>query len=204
MAYFPFFVEMNGQRGLVAGGGTVALRKVEKLLPYGAQLTIAAPEISPALQALAAENDLPVWRKKAAPEMVDGFDFVIAATDDPETNHALAARCRGQKIPVNVVDDKDYCSFLFPSLVQSGPLSVGISTGGASPTAAVWLRKQIEALLPDALPEILHWMEQLRPLMFQTLSDEPSRAKAYAALLDAALQKGGPLDSTETQQIIHP
>lgn len=120
MAYFPFFVEMNGQRGLVAGGGTVALRKVEKLLPYGTQLTIAAPEISPALQALAAENDLPVWQKKAAPEMVDGFDFVIAATDDPETNHALAARCREQKIPVNVVDDKDYCNFLFPSLVQSG------------------------------------------------------------------------------------
>lgn len=131
--------------------------------------------------------------------MVDGFDFVIAATDDPETNHALAARCREQKIPVNVVDDKDYCSFLFPSLIQSGPLSVGISTGGASPTAAVWLRKQIEALLPDTL----RWMEQLRPLMFQTLSDEPSRAKAYAALLDAALKKGGPLDDAETQQIIH-
>ena len=137
------------------------------------------------------------------PEMVDGFDFVIAATDDPETNHALAARCRAQKIPVNVVDDKDYCSFLFPSLIQSGPLSVGISTGGSSPTAAVWLRKQIEALLPDTLPEILRWMEQLRPLMFQTLSNEPSRAKAYAALLDAALKRGGPLSDAETKQIIH-
>ena len=204
MAYFPFYIDIEKKDILVVGGGAVALRKVEKLLPYGAQLTIAAPEISPALQALAAENSLPVWQKKAAPEMVDGFDFVIAATDDPETNHALAARCRGQKIPVNVVDDKDYCSFLFPSLVQSGPLSVGISTGGASPTAAVWLRKQIEVWLPDALPEILRWMEQLRPLMFQTLSDEPSRAKAYAALLNAALKKGRPLNDAETKEIIHP
>ena len=47
-------------------------------------------------------------------------------------------------------------------------------------------------------------MEQLRPLIFQALSDEPSRAKAYAALLDAALKKGSPLDNAETQQIIHP
>lgn len=47
-------------------------------------------------------------------------------------------------------------------------------------------------------------MEQLRPLMFRTLSDEPSRAKAYAALLDAALKKGRPLNDAETQQIIHP
>lgn len=204
MAYFPFFVEMEGQHGLVAGGGTVALRKVEKLLPYGAQLTIVAPKVCKELQKLAGQGALQIRQETVRPEMVDDYDFVVAATDAPEINHVLAARCREQKIPVNVVDDKEYCSFLFPSLVQSGALSVGISTGGASPTAAVWLRKQIEQLLPDSLPEILLWLEQLRPTIFRILPTESRRAKAYATLLESALKKGRPLNDTEMILLLFP
>ena len=204
MAYFPFFVEMEGQHGLVAGGGTVALRKVEKLLPYGAQLTIVAPKVCKELQKLAGQGALQIRQETVRPEMVDAYDFVVAATDDKEVNHALASRSREQKIPVNVVDDKDYCSFLFPSLVRSGALSVGISTGGASPTAAVWLRKQIEQLLPDSLPEILLWLEQLRPTMFRILPTESRRAKAYATLLESALKKGRPLNDTEMILLLFP
>ena len=33
MSYFPFFVEIGQKRCLVVGGGTVAFRKIEKLLP---------------------------------------------------------------------------------------------------------------------------------------------------------------------------
>ena len=32
MAYFPFFVDLNGKTGLIVGGGAVALRKARKLL----------------------------------------------------------------------------------------------------------------------------------------------------------------------------
>ena len=33
MAYFPLFVELQGRRALIVGGGRLALRKAEKLLP---------------------------------------------------------------------------------------------------------------------------------------------------------------------------
>ena len=52
MAYFPFFVDLEGKRGLVVGGGTVALRKVEKLLPYGPRLTVVALEFRPEFREL--------------------------------------------------------------------------------------------------------------------------------------------------------
>ena len=55
MAYFPFFVDLEGQRGLIVGGGTVALRKAEKLLPYGPALTVVAPEPVSELAALPVE-----------------------------------------------------------------------------------------------------------------------------------------------------
>ena len=55
---------------------------------------------------------------------------VVAQSFVPELE-ALegAALCRARRIPVNAVDDKDNCTFLFPALVRRGPLSIGISTG---------------------------------------------------------------------------
>ena len=52
MAYFPMFVELEGRPCLIVGGGAVALRKARKLLPYGPELTVVAPEPIPALTAL--------------------------------------------------------------------------------------------------------------------------------------------------------
>ena len=43
MSYFPFFVEIGQKRCLVVGGGTVAFRKIEKLLPFGVEITVVSP-----------------------------------------------------------------------------------------------------------------------------------------------------------------
>ena len=45
-------------------------------------------------------------------------DFVIAASSDEVLNAKISDYCRQKKIPVNVVDVKDECSFIFPSMLQ--------------------------------------------------------------------------------------
>lgn len=171
MAYFPFFVDLSGQRGLIVGGGTVALRKAEKLLPYGPELTVVAPEPIPDLTALPVTLE----RRRFRETDLEGAGFVIAATDDREENHRISVLCRGQNIPVNAVDDREACSFLFPALVRRGNLSVGISTGGSSPTAAVWLKEQIEGILPEHTEEILTWLEGQRPILKERLPHQRER-----------------------------
>lgn len=197
MAYFPFFVDLEGQRGLIVGGGTVALRKAEKLLPYGPALTVVAPEPVSELAALPVE----LTRREFQPEDLDRADFVIAATDNEEENHRISALCQGRKIPVNVVDDKEACSFLFPALVRRGNLSVGVSTGGSSPTAAIWLKEQIEGLLPEQTEEILTWLEAQRPLLKEHLPDQRARAACFARLFAACLERGRPLTEEERDNV---
>ena len=145
MAYFPLFVELEEKPCLIVGGGTVALRKAEKLLCCGARLTAVAPAFAPGWDALAGRAAL--LRRAFCPADVDGQTLVIAATDDAAVNTAVAAQCRDARIPVNTVDDPGNCTFLFPALVRRGALCVGISTGGASPTAAADVRRRIEAAL---------------------------------------------------------
>ncbi len=165
MSCFPFFMELEGKSILIAGGGRVALGKIEKLLPYGPHLT----------------------------------DFAIAATSNRKTDSQIAALCREKGIPVNAADNPEACTFLFPALVKRGSLTIGISTGGASPTAAVWLKEQIAALLPDRLEEILDFLYDLRPGIKALLPEEKARARAFAGLFHRCLDAGRPLTVSETE-----
>ena len=40
MAYFPMFVDIKKKKCLIVGGGTVALRKVQVLLDFGADVVV--------------------------------------------------------------------------------------------------------------------------------------------------------------------
>ena len=116
MPYFPMFIDLKDKPVLIVGGGAVALRKLEKLRPYGPALTVVAPEISPEIE---AAPDVTVRHRAFQREdLCPPPAMVIAATDDRETNHTVAALCREKNIPVNVADDPAACTFLFPALVQ--------------------------------------------------------------------------------------
>lgn len=194
MPYFPLFIDLKGRSCLIVGGGRVACRKAEKLLPYGPKLTLVAPEFCPELDAL---SGVTLLRRPYTTDDLEGMILVIAATDDTALNHAVSAACQARNIPVNVVDDKQACSFLFPCLVQKGELSVGVSTGGASPTAAIWLKNQINGLLPQNFDEILAWLESLRSRLKADILDENRRAALFSALFRTCLEQGRPLREEE-------
>jgi siroheme synthase-like protein len=101
-----------------------------------------------------------------------------------------------------VVDDPDACTFLFPALVKRGDLSVGISTAGTSPTAAVWLKHQISNLIPAGFDEILTFLEELRPRIKARFPDEQTRSALFASLFQDCLQVGRPLTEAELEDLL--
>lgn len=175
MSYFPFFTDIEGQRCLIVGGGRVAARKAEKLLPFGVSITVCAPEICQEIRDI---KGIDLYEKMFSNELLDGADIVIAATDNAELNHSISALCRERKIPVNVVDDKDYCSFIFPALINRGSMTIGITTGGASPLAARKTRELIEQVLPENLEEALQMLDDMRDEVKKRYSSEKERMGA--------------------------
>ena len=198
MAYFPFFVPLEDKKGLIIGGGAVALRKANSLLDYGPALTVTAPCICRELKAL----PLSIRERPFRPEDVEGMDFVIAASDDRSVNAEAARLCREKKLPVNVADSPEDSTFLFPSLIRRGDLSVGVSTGGASPTAARWLRQEVEALLPHRTEEILSDLQQRRAWAKEQNLQEKSRSDLLRRLFFASLEAGRALTDREAEQIL--
>ncbi len=200
MAYFPMFTDLEGKNVLIIGGGTVALRKCEKLKDYGARITVAAPEIMPELVKM---SDAQI-NAEFTSDMLAERDMVIAATNKRAVNAEAARLCRERGIPINVVDDKELCSFIFPSLIKHGALSIGISTAGSSPSAAVWIKERVTELLPENIEEILAYLEALRPEVAKRIvGEESARARVYKELLSRCIARGTPLSEEETQEYLN-
>ncbi len=193
MAYFPIFIQLEGEDCLVAGGGKVAQRKVEILLEYGPGIRLVAPEVTARLRELGEQGKIRIFLRQFQPEDLEGAGLVIAASNDPAVNGAISAACRRRKIPVNVVDVKEECSFLFPALVKDQDVTVGISTGGGSPAMAGFLKKKIREALPEGFGQAAHWVggqrERLKPhIVIPSLREEIFKELAELAL--SRIQEG--------------
>ena len=200
MTYFPLFVDLEGRRVLIVGGGKTALGKAKRLLAYGPSLTVIAPEVVPELERLPG---ISVTRRAFQTDDVNDDDvFVIAATDDRQINHEISVLCKKRRIPVNVVDTPEDCTFLFPCLVRRGPLSIGISTGGASPTGAIYIKNQINDRLPDTIGEILSWLDSQRQPIKERVSREETRKVIFQHLFARCLSLNRILTPEEAEHII--
>lgn len=198
MAYFPFFVELSGKTGLIVGAGPVARRKIEKLLPFGPALRVVAPEAEAALEALPGVT---VQRRPFRPEDLEGADFAVAAAGSAEIDAQVARLCRQAGIPVNVADGGEEGTFLFPALIRRGMLTVGVSTGGASPGAAAALRDRMAAALPEQTEDLLEYLRRARERA--RVLPGAARHRLLAELLERCLEAERPLTEAETEQVFH-
>ena len=206
MGYFPFFMEIAGKKGVIVGGGKVAARKLEKLLSFGPNLTVIAPKIDECIrnQERRPGEDGEVLLKERAfcMEDLEGADFVIAATDDEALNGRISEYCKKEHIPVNVVDDKEKCSFYFPALVQDGSMTVGISTDGKSPAAASWMRKEISQMIPRGLGKTIDLMGQIRPLIMESGVPETVRKEILEKMFLYCIEREGKVTLPELEEMI--
>lgn len=183
MGYFPFFVDVENQNCLVVGGGVVALRKIEKLLPFNPNITVVSPKVHKEI--LSIENINIIKRKFDFNDLKEK-SFVITATDDKTLNKEIYNSCEENNIPVNTVDDKDNCSFIFPALARNNGVTVAISTSGKSPLYAKYLRKKIENLIQDS-ESIVDNLSKYREKIKNEISLEKNRKVAFEKLLEYSL-----------------
>ncbi|MYE46902.1 MAG: NAD(P)-dependent oxidoreductase, partial [Chloroflexi bacterium] len=109
MGYYPIFVEMDGRRVLLVGGGRVADEKLGKLVDAGADVTIVAPELIAPVREVVGRG-LATWQPRVYEAGdVRGFEVVMIATDDGAVNAGIAAEARALGIWVNAADDVANC-----------------------------------------------------------------------------------------------
>ena len=129
---------------MVVGGGPIAEGKVRNLLKHPCQVVLISPEATDALREWAG-NGRVQWQERPYREgdLKDAF-LAIGATGVLEVDRQMAKEAERERVLLNVVDYVPLCMFIAPSIVERGPVTVAISTSGASPALARKLRESME------------------------------------------------------------
>ena len=189
LCYYPIFLNLQGKRCLVVGGGEVASRKVQGLLDAGAVVVVVSPALTEPLLALAQQGAIQHDARPFQDNDVAGCALVIGATNQPAVNEAVSQAARQRGIWVNIVDTPAACDFIAPAIVRRGALQIAISTGGNSPTLAQRIRAQLEQTYGPQYAELLAWLGQERERIRRQVVVPAARTAHYAQLVDDILER---------------
>ncbi|MEW6481496.1 MAG: bifunctional precorrin-2 dehydrogenase/sirohydrochlorin ferrochelatase [bacterium] len=137
--YYPIFLDIEGKRCVVVGGGKVAKRKIERLLEARADVVVISPDLEEGLK----ERVLWIKREYKNGDLEGAF-IAIAATNDKQINQMVYNEAEKMGILINVVDKPKLCRFIVPSLIQRDDVTIAISTEGKDPSLAKEIRIKIE------------------------------------------------------------
>lgn len=143
-SYYPIFMNIQGKKCVVIGGGQVALRKVKALLEHGARVEVISPVICPELKKMNENGEINVIRADYQPGGLPDALLAIAATDNDKRNLEVAREARNKGVLVNVVDCAENSDFILPSYLRRGDVTIAISTSGRSPALARKIRTKLE------------------------------------------------------------
>ena len=149
-APYPVALHLRGRQVLVVGGGHVAQRRVPGLIGAGAVVRLVSPEVTPALEGMAAGGEVGWEQRRYAAGDIDGAWYVIAATDDPAVNAAVSAEAEAQRIFCVRADDASQASAWTPATGRHEGLTVAV-VANREPRRSAALRDRIIAGLRDGL-----------------------------------------------------
>lgn len=160
--YYPVYLNLQGRKCLVAGGGGVALRKAAALLEHGAEVTVVSPRLCAGLRGLAEEGRIKTIHRPYRSGDMRGVSVAIVATSNRKINRSVAEEARKLRVPVNVVDDPGLSDFIVPSVLRRGDLSIAISTSAKSPALARKIRVRLEGEFGEEYASLVTIVEEAR------------------------------------------
>ncbi|SMD01480.1 siroheme synthase CysG [Primorskyibacter flagellatus] len=162
MKTFPMFLQMQGRRVIIAGGGEQAAQKCRLILKTEAAITVLAPVLDPELADLIAEGRIDWHTGPIRPCDFEGAALVFVATGCRATDSCLHMLAKSAGAIVNVVDQPDLCDALTPSIVDRSPVVVAIGTEGTAPVLARQIKTRLEEILEPRLGDLAALVGRLR------------------------------------------
>jgi precorrin-2 dehydrogenase/sirohydrochlorin ferrochelatase len=204
MSYYPIFTDLKGKRVIVVGGGTIAQRKIETLLEYGAVVGVIAKQLTPSLSRYVQEEKVKLLGREFKDSHLNDAYMVMAATDDHTLNRQISLSAKKKGLLINAVDQPSECNFIVPSILRRGDLLIAISTSGKSPALAKRIREDLEKQYGNEYEILLILMGRLRKEILSRGLSQDENSRMFHGIVDSLILEAiGRKDWMEVASILN-
>lgn len=140
-------LELRDRLVVVVGGGSVAQRRVPRLLASGARVKVISPSATAVVEGLIEPGGRVEWvrRRYAEGDLADAW-YALACTSDPEANAAVVAEATRRRIFCVRADAGELGSAVTPAVGEHEGLTLGVLAGGEPRRSAAVRTALVEAL----------------------------------------------------------
>ncbi|MEJ2147145.1 MAG: NAD(P)-dependent oxidoreductase [Acidobacteriota bacterium] len=160
--YYSAFLDLRSRACLVIGTGDLCDQKAAALARAGARVARA---------------------DRFDPDDAQSVYLIVADVDVDEAR-SIQEFAEAHRIFVNIVDKPEFCSFILPAVLDRGDLKIAVSTGGASPALAGWIRRRLEELFGWEYAILLSELRRTRSKIHRQLPIYSHRKLLYRRLFN--------------------
>jgi uroporphyrin-III C-methyltransferase/precorrin-2 dehydrogenase/sirohydrochlorin ferrochelatase len=188
MRFLPVFLDLHSGVVVLVGAGDLVRAKLRLLASAGARVRWYATDGHHDLGGVGADDAARVELATGDP-LTAGLDGVIAilCAGAGSIGPSMSARAKAVGLPVNVMDDLEHSTFIFPAIVDRGDVVVAVGTGGASPVVARRVRERIEAALPARIGELAGFIGRWRKTIHGLIGEFPLRRRFWERVVDGPI-----------------
>ncbi|KAI9858763.1 MAG: hypothetical protein M1824_004183 [Vezdaea acicularis] len=151
-------------RSIEVGAKPKVIAPADATVHYGLQKRIDEGEVEWVKKTF-EEFDLKTLGRDEVDNVVDAV-FVTLGSRSPMGVH-ISDLCRRLRIPVNVADAPNLCTFTLLSTYTDGPLQIGITTSGKGCKLASRIRREVVSSLPPNLGQACEHLGKLRKRIWE-------------------------------------
>lgn len=185
MPFYPVNLDVRGLRCVVIGGGVVASRKIDALLPCEARIRVISPVVCPHIAQLSAAGLLDWQQRDYKSGDLDAAKLVFAATNDAVIQKKIVSHAAEAGILVNVIDMPEACSFQVPASFRRGELLLTVATGGGSPALAARICRELQKSYGQEYEVLVALMAALRKKIVSSSCNSAEHKQVFEKLLDS-------------------
>ena len=187
MRFLPVFLDLKAGPVVLIGAGELLRAKLRVLAAAGARIRVHAIDGNQDL-GLSPDDAARIEIATADPLTADLAGVIaIVCAGAGDVGVAMSARAKSLGLPVNVMDDLEHSSFIFPAIVDRGDVVVAVGTGGTSPVVARRVREKIEALLPARIGELAEFIGGFRKSINERIAEFPLRRRFWERVIDGPI-----------------
>ncbi|GAB6183966.1 precorrin-2 dehydrogenase/sirohydrochlorin ferrochelatase family protein [Thermodesulfovibrio hydrogeniphilus] len=177
--WFPILINIEGKKCVVVGGGSVAERKIKKLLEYGGCVTVISPEITLNIKKLFEKGKIDYLNKEYSPEDIKDAYLVVAATSDKDLNAQILkdATFLVNCVNMNASSDVNAIEYIVPAIFEKENLTISVST--EFPALSKVIRDELKEFYGKEFALYLKYLKKIRREIKAKIKEDKQRQEIF-------------------------